>query len=205
VDSEWEWLSIAQHHGLPTRLLDWTYSPHVALHFATNELDKMDRDGIVWMVDFVEIREWLPPPLRQVLDEHNAYSFSASMLDEKFKKITSVEQLSGRLPEFVIFFEPPSLDPRIVNQFGLFSFMNRPTARLDDWLAQDVAQMPLLAKKIVIPAELKWEVRDKLDNMNITERVIMPGLDGLCTWLKRWYYHKPKTGAVKAAAGNTSR
>jgi hypothetical protein len=44
--------------------------------------------------------------------------------------------------------------------------------------------------KVVIDKSLKWEVRDKLDQCNMTERVLFPGLDGVCAWLKRHY--KPR-------------
>jgi hypothetical protein len=46
---------------------------------------------------------------------------------------------------------------------------------------------PELVRRIVVPAELKWEVRDKLDQANITERVLFPGLDGLSRWVARYY------------------
>ena len=78
------------------------------------------------------------------------------------------------------------MDARIVNQFALFSMMSDATAVLDDWLAR----FPECWRQIVIPAELKWEIRDKLDQANITERVLFPGLDGLSRWLKRHYSPK---------------
>lgn len=66
--------------------------------------------------------------------------------------------------------------------YGLFSLMPDAAARLDHWLQGH----PRLVRRIVIPAELKWEVRDKLDQANISERVLFPGLDGLSAWLKRY-------------------
>lgn len=55
--------------------------------------------------------------------------------------------------------------------------------RLDRWLAR----RPRVLRRVVIPRALLLEVRDKLDQANITERVLFPGLDGLATWLKRYF------------------
>ncbi|HYA18480.1 MAG TPA: FRG domain-containing protein [Bryobacteraceae bacterium] len=183
-DSLWHWLSVAQHHGLPTRLLDWTYSPMVALHFATWEMDRQDVDGAVWKVDYSKAHQLLPRRVREVLEREGAQIFTVEMLSENFASLRDLDGLSSPGgADFVMFFEPPSLDDRIVNQFAYFSVLSRADLTMDDWLAAH----PGLWKKIVIPKELKWEVRDKLDESNITERVLFPGLDGLSQWLKRHY------------------
>lgn len=180
-DSVWNWLAAAQHHGLPTRLLDWSYSPFVALHFATQDFTTFERDGVIWCVDYARTNNYLPGPLKAILDEEDAYVVTAEMLGRVAETLHDFDALSET--SFVAFFEPPSLDDRIVNQHALFALMSDASSRLDHWLAehQDVV------RRIILPAELKWEVRDKLDQANITERVLFPGLDGLSLWLRRYY------------------
>jgi hypothetical protein len=180
-NSMWHWLAMGQHYGLPTRLLDWSFSPYVALHFATANLDRMETDGVIWCVDLDETNESLPDELSVILRRESAHVFTAEMLLEAAMTLEDLDRLPG---EFALWLEPPSLDARIVNQFALFSLMSSPTALFDRWLEEHSRT----ACRIVIPAELKWEVRDKLDQANITERVIFPGLAGLSAWLRRHYY-----------------
>ncbi len=187
-NSWWNWLAMAAHHGLPTRLLDWTFSPFVALHFATEKYDLFHLDGVVWSINFIELRRFLPRALNELLEQEGASVFTAWVLDRYAQSLDEFDQRATESGEpCVIFFEPPSLDERIVNQSALFSMMSSPVLQLEDWLRDHERENPKLCRKIIIPASLKWEVRDKLDMANITERVIYPGLDGLTAWLKRYY------------------
>ncbi|MBN2555887.1 MAG: FRG domain-containing protein [Anaerolineales bacterium] len=180
-DSLWYWLSVAQHHGLPTRLMDWTFSPYVAMHFATARTEKFDVDGAIWAVNYKRVHEALPNSLLQLLNREGSDVFTVDMLTEKVDALDEFDALAEE--DFVLFFEPPSIDDRIVNQFALFSVVSDPLTPLDSWLENH----PDVYRKIIIPSGLKWEIRDKLDQANITERVLFPGLDGLSSWMKRQY------------------
>ena len=148
---------------------------------------RYNEDGVVWTIDYVRAHELLPESLRKVLGDEGANVFTAEMLDRAAQNRRELDHLAED-EDFVLFLEPPSLDDRIVNQYALFSLMSSPEASLDEWGEQHDD----LVRKLVVPAELKWEVRDKLDQANITERVLFPGLDGLSAWLRRYYL--PRSG-----------
>jgi hypothetical protein len=192
ADSIWDWLALGQHRGLPTRLLDWTYSPLVALHFATGALDEMDSDGVVWCVNFVEANKRLPRTLKRVMQREGSETVTIDMLNaigdmRKFDALAPAspkpQRGEGGSKDFLVFMEPPAIDRRILNQWALFSLMSSPTAEMDAWLAEH----PDLCRRVAIPAGLKWEIRDRLDQANINERILFPDLDGLSRWLTRYY------------------
>lgn len=180
--SIWQLLALGQHYGLPTRLLDWTYSPLVAAHFVTEDIYQYDKDGVIYRTDLRAGNKRLPKCLKDELDKTGAHSFTLSMLDAYAKSLDEFKSLSDE--PFFLFFEPASQTNRMTNQYALFSVTSDPHYAIEDLLSDDKLDE---MTKIIIPKEVKLEIRDKLDYINISERLIYPGLDGICSWITRRY------------------
>lgn len=181
-ESEWNQLIIGQHHGLPTRMLDWTYSSLVGLNFALTERTKEDfitHDCVVWAINVEEIIGLLPTKYKKILKEQEAYVFTTDML----RSITLEEYDSDMMDRSFVILEPPSIDERIVNQYSYFSVVPSGIKDFEDFLDTYTTE----TFKYIISKDIRWQIREILDTMNVNERILFPGYDGICKWLKRHY------------------
>lgn len=184
-DSDWEALSVAQHNGLPTRVLDWSVSPLIAAHFATAERQFFSRDGVIWCIDVIALRDFvLAPQVSAPLQAVSAAVYDVHLLSQTFSTLSDFD---GVAEEACVFFEPPSIDARIANQFGILSVVNSPAISHDRYFSRQREAAPELVHRIIIASEAKPKIRDMLDQNNINERMLFPGMPGLCDWLRRYY------------------
>jgi hypothetical protein len=154
---DWEWLFLAQHHGLPTRLLDWTSNPLVALFFAVAEDD--DADGAIYCGWF---RRLFHTGINLVV---------GSTADERPVRLSPYE-ING-----VYAIYPAHRHQRYVNQSGFFTIQQQPTRAISD----DISV------KYVVPKELKWRFRAILESFGITWFFLFPTLDELAEDIRsRW-------------------
>ena len=185
--TEWYVLAVAQHNGLPTRVLDWTAAPLVAAHFACGDDTYKKDDGAIWCLHsgmLREINEQSNP--RAASLRGISWVYDTRLLERSFADLSTLDSSHSSGP-LLLLWEPPSLDSRIANQYGLLSIMNKPDESQNTFLHTQSNNNSDLVLRIVIEAKAKSEIRDMLDQNGISERTMFPGLPGLCDFLRRYY------------------
>lgn len=188
-ESIWKAMIIGQHHGLPTRLLDWSQSALIALHFANNVSDLNDlgkNDCVVWRIDAKELNTKLPEKYKTALKEKKTFIFSVNLLSGITNSIEEYDR--DMADQSLVVIEPPSLDQRIVNQYSFFTILPNGINDFDKYLENNTEN----TVKYIINRELQWDIRDTLDQLNINDRIMYPGIDGIAKWIGRHYFVKNK-------------
>lgn len=154
LSSPWEWLALAQHHGAPTRLADWSTSPLVAAWFAVTSYPEAT-DAAIFALD-------LAGADIETLDITTGRSASGARFDDPFA-----------ITKDVYLIETAPVSARITTQRGIFTLHGDPTKALNV-PAGDIFD---------IPKSLRSDFQGRLLDLGIDASHIYPDLDGLCKTL----------------------
>lgn len=165
-DNRADWWALMQHHGAPTRLLDWTTSIYVAAYFAC--VDDWHADGAIWLVH-----------AKTVVDDLIA--------DMSWRSRAKLFLRSPKHPLDVLpfnIFRPNRPSQRMVAQQGYFLVHNNLLTDIADFMDARLARHHAsnegeVYRKITIPKDLKPCILRQLKAANITAASLFPGLDGL--------------------------
>lgn len=190
----WAWLSLMQHYGLPTRLLDWTENCLVGLYFAIVKWDTTQESApTVWVLNPAQLNhqsigwaqimvgtgntllEWLPPTLH-IFDIN----------DQVPNRLKIKKGIRGKSPVAV---QVRQIDPRISNQRGTFTIHTNSKELNDKGPFQKcVRSLTLKIEDTEVEREnQKQKLLLKLHEMGVSANTIFPGLDSLSKHLL-WEY-----------------
>jgi hypothetical protein len=162
---DWDLLALAQHHGLPTRLLDWTHSSVAALWFAVRQPPELTEDGekpekgTVWV-------------LCADLEDFQLDTKATSPLDNKLR---------------TLIVRPKAISRRIVAQSAVFTVHKLMDNRSNFIALDKYARYKKKLMKLIVPPEAFPEIRKDLNMLNVNAASVFPDLDGLCHHLS-WRY-----------------
>ena len=171
------WLALMQHHGAPTRLLDWSYSPFVAAYFAFEAL-LSDRSNsakpvhaIVWALDI----EWLTRQIRSRLSQREWGTYVAKD-SQSFKKLFVDRRPALRFVGTAI---PEMLNQRLSLQQGVFLCPGDVTRTwYENLSALAGARHRPRIRSFVMGRDTMEDAFHALTSMNVTARSLFPGVDG---------------------------
>jgi hypothetical protein len=203
---EWEMLALAQHHGLPTRFMDWTTNPLVALYFATRNTEK-DNDGkIMDSAVYVLIQQ---PYSYTVLkkqqedtdledekeevedtdsseDPYSHYGVDSDTTDD----VEEEEELIRELPKIKMKFKRYFITPFDINSNVIYEppHVSQRIRTQDGVLLACFNPLSPLEEKdyleIIVKAEAHEIIRKRLDLYGVFDKQLFPDLDGMAKWLK---------------------
>lgn len=161
-----KWIQIAQHHGLPTQLLDWTENPAVALYFACQDTTT---DGMVFIVNPEELNRRTFPSAPRVLDCIG----DSGLIDLLLKKGSK----SSKHRRAVVAINPVLHNERILLQRGTFTLHGESSRPLDESSAPSLAYLP-------VAKESKSRLLQQLAGIGIDEMSIFPEPEHICRHLR---------------------
>ncbi len=185
------WLSLMQHHGVPTRLIDFTESPFIALFFAFDGHDGANNDAAVWAFDFSAIDNDSFDYLKRFGRLSEDYEWVKSNRDDAFDKY-----VDGNSHELLWVTEPDLHNLRLENQKGTFLLSGKLDKAVMSYL-EESSNGKIVAKKLVIPGNFRSDIFRLLNSMGIDNRRIYPGLDGLAKDLSRKFHFEIAEKVVK--------
>jgi hypothetical protein len=175
----WQKMILAQHHGLPTRFLDWSSNPLVALFFAVegSALICKEKSGKCSFCDGGKPHDSIVYAFAKREWSCTIYGLSKSEENKEAPDYGHVND-PGLL-------RPPHISPRISSQSSMFTISSDPTKEIDSDLA------------LRIPISIRADVLVELDSLEINKNTLFPGLDGAASYLK-WavanWPEPPKSG-----------
>ena len=182
-----EWLALMQHHGAPTRLLDFSKSPFIAAFFAYEQCVVTESNCIaIWAINM----NFLKQRAATVIQQHFKRDMeeAANLVNEAlFEKIFYANSHS-----FIFPVEPFRMNRRYSLQQSIFvSTANsyEPFMKQLQFLGPEISQSVI---KIELPSALQKEVIRDLQRMNLNRASLFPGLDGYAASL-RLRYNSMKT------------
>jgi hypothetical protein len=161
-ENNWDWLALAQHHGMATRLLDWTTNPLAALWFAVNKPSKKNKPGVLWLFNVKE---------------------NDFLKDSDIKNDTIGSPFNQDVTKV---FQPKIVTNRISAQNGWFTVgrFSKKESKIFrfDWNKR----YNQLLTKFIIPSGNFSSIRYELDTLGINKMSLFPDIDGVanyCEWL----------------------
>jgi hypothetical protein len=182
VDDKASWVALMQHYGVPTRLLDWTRSPYVALYFAIESAQsrtferKDDTSPAIWAIDL----QWL----KTQEEKH----FGLIPTDTKARTAYLNELLVQNKKPLIVQIDPLHANERMFAQQGLFLWKLVQEVPFFDQILISMIRDVILERQVIRKLEINQSLRisflENLRSMNIHRASLFPDLDGFCQSLK---------------------